>query len=46
MTLRLILSGTPDIPGNKQKSPTCSTCSKTAHGNSSITHLKCITSYI
>ena len=51
MTLRLILSG--DIPGNKQKSPTCSTCNKTVLSNSkktyctvcrSITHLKCITS--
>ena len=26
MTLRLILSS--DIPGNTQKSPTCSTCNK------------------
>ena len=51
MTLHLILSG--DIPGNKQKSPTCSTCNKTVHSNSkktyctvcrSITYLKCITS--
>ena len=51
MTPCLILSG--DIPGNKQKSPTCSTCNKTACSNSkrtyctvcrSITHLKCITS--
>ena len=50
MTLCLILSG--DIPGNKQKSPTCSTCNKTVRSNSkntyctvrrSITHLKCIT---
>ena len=51
MTFRLILSG--DIPGNKQKSPTCSTCNKAVRSNSkktfcivcrSITHLKCITS--
>ena len=51
MTLRLILS--VDIPGSKQKSPTCSTCNKTVLSNSkrtyctvcrSITHLKCITS--
>ena len=51
MTLHLILSG--DIPGNKQKSPTCSTCNKTVHSNSkktyctvcrSITYLKCTTS--
>ena len=51
MTLRLILSG--DIPGNKQKSPTCSSCNKTVCSNSkttyctvccSITHLKRITS--
>ena len=51
MKLRLILSD--DITSNKQKSPTCSTCSKTARSNSkktycivcrSITYLKCITS--
>ena len=51
MTLRLILSG--DIPGNKQNSPTCSTCNKIVRSNSkrtyctvyrSITHLKYITS--
>ena len=51
MTLRLILSG--DIPGNKQKSPTCSTCNKTVRSNNkktyctvsrSITYLKCIRS--
>ena len=51
MTLHLILSG--DIPGNKQKSPTCSTCNKTVHSNSkktyctvchSITYLKWTTS--
>ena len=32
MTLRLNLSD--DIPGNKQKSPTCSACSKTVRSNS------------
>ena len=51
MTLRLILSD--DIPGNKQKSLTYSTCNKTVNSNSrknycsvsrSITNLKCITS--
>ena len=50
MTLHLTLPD--DIPSNKQKSPTCSTCNK-ARSNSkktfcivcrSITHLKCITS--
>ena len=51
MTLHLTLSD--DIPSNKQKSPTCLTCNKTARSNSkktfyivcrSITHFKCITS--
>ena len=51
MTLHLILSG--DIPSNKQKSPTCSTCNKAVCNNSkkasctvcrSITHLDFTTS--
>ena len=50
-TLRLILSGY--VPGNKQKSSTCSACNKTIFSNSkktycticrSITHLRYITS--
>ena len=53
MALRMILSG--DVPGNKQKSPTCSTCNKTVCSNSkrtyytvcrSITHLKRKTGFV